>query len=108
MVRLVWLAIFSSRAARFTAGPNAGEVEPVAAADIAVENPPDMQGDTEAKPLDRVADRVLQVGHAGARLMGGFQHIRANLLFVADIFVDRENREQARRPCISTRRRHAS
>ena len=49
-----------------------------------------MQGDTETKPLDRFADRVLQVGDAGARLVGGFEHIRANLLFVADIFVDRK------------------
>src|SRR6187399_2881539 len=31
--------------------PDASEVEPVAAADIAVENPPDMECDTEAKAL---------------------------------------------------------
>ena len=53
-----------------------------------------MQRDAEAKPLDGVADRILHVGHAGAGFMGGFEHVRANLLLVADIFVDRENREQ--------------
>ena len=44
--------------------------------------------------LDRVPDRVLHIGDAGARLMGGFQHVRTNLLLVADIFVDRKHREQ--------------
>ena len=73
---------------------DAGEVEPVAAADIAVENSPDMQRDAEAKPLDGVADRILHLGDAGARLVGGFQHVRADLPLVADIFVDRKNREQ--------------
>ena len=75
-------------------GADAGEVEPVAAADIAVENSSDMQRDAEAKPFDGVADRILQVGDAGAGFVGGFEDARANLLLVADIFVDRENREQ--------------
>src|SRR4051794_19747193 len=58
---------------------DAGEVEPVAAADIAVENSSDMQRDAEAKPFYGVADRILQIGDTGARLMGGFEHMRADL-----------------------------
>jgi len=53
-----------------------------------------MQGDAEAKPFDGIADRILQVGNAGAGFVGGFEDARADLLLVADIFVDRENREQ--------------
>src|ERR1700734_1765022 len=40
-------------------GADAGEVEPVAAADIAVEDLADMQRNPEAKPLGGVTDRVL-------------------------------------------------
>ena len=75
-------------------GTDAGEVEPVAAADIAVENSPDMQGDAEAKPFDGVADRILQSATLARDSLGGFEDARANLLLVADIFVDRKNREQ--------------
>jgi hypothetical protein len=53
-----------------------------------------MERHAEAKPFDGVADRVLQVGDAGAGFLGGFEDARANLLLVADIFVDRKHREQ--------------
>ena len=54
-----------------------------------------MQRDAEAKPFDGAADRILQVCDAGAGLVSGFEHARADLLLVADILVDRKNGEQA-------------
>ena len=76
-------------------GADAGEIEPVAAADIAVQNFPDMQRDAEAEALDGFADRVMHRLDAGAGFARGLQHVAANLPDVADIFVDRKHREQA-------------
>ena len=75
-------------------GTDAGEVEPVAAADIAVQNLPDMQRDAEAEALDGVADRIMHRFDAGAGFARGLQHARADLLGIADLFRDRKHREQ--------------
>src|SRR5205814_1275231 len=75
-------------------GADAGEIEPVAAADIAVENLADMQRDAETEALDVVAELVLHRLDAGAGFARGFEHVAADLLLVADIFVDRKHREQ--------------
>ena len=53
-----------------------------------------MQRDSEAKALDGVADRIMHRLDAGAGFVRGLQHARADLLDIADIFVDREHREQ--------------
>ena len=53
-----------------------------------------MQGDTETETFDSLADRVLHVRDTCAGFVGGFQHARADLRRIADIFVDREHREQ--------------
>src|SRR5258707_10225587 len=66
-------------------GTDTGEIEPVAAADIAVQNSPDMQCDTEAEALDGFSDRVMHRIDAGAGYAGGFQHVAADLLDIADI-----------------------
>src|SRR5450631_4615609 len=75
-------------------GADAGEVEPVAAADIAVENFSDMQGDAEAEALDRSADRKMHRFHAGAGFARRLQHTAADLTAIADIFVNRKHRQQ--------------
>ena len=74
--------------------PDAGEVEPVAAADIAVQNFSDMQRDAEAKTLDGFADRVVHGVDVGAGLARGFQNVGADLLGIADRFRDRKHRQQ--------------
>src|SRR5271155_3766870 len=72
-----------------------GEIEPVAAADIAVENLSDMQSYTEAEPLDDLADRKLHGPDIGARLAGRFKHLRAGISDIADILIERKHREQS-------------
>ena len=59
-------------------GADAGEIEPVAAADIAVEHLSDMQSEAEAETVDGVADRIPHRLDAGAGLARGLQHARAN------------------------------
>ena len=54
-----------------------------------------MQRQPEPKALDGVADGIFQFRDTAAGLVGGFQHPRADMLLVIDIFVDRKNREQA-------------
>src|SRR5438105_4673049 len=51
--------------------PNAGEIEPGAAADIAVKNSSDMQCDAEPKTLDGLAEGILQRLDAGAGFARG-------------------------------------
>src|SRR5207237_10828672 len=75
-------------------GPDAGEVEPVAAADIAIEYSADMQRHTEAKALQRLPDRVMHRFHTGAGFARGFQHARTNLMNLVLLLRDRKNREQ--------------
>src|ERR1700760_4698012 len=74
---------------------DAGEIEPVAAADIAVENLSDMERHAETKPLDGLADPKLHGLDIGARLASCFQHLRARLADIADILIERKYREQA-------------
>src|SRR6202011_1109344 len=54
-------------------GADAGEVEPVAAADIAVEDVSDVQRHPEAKALDGFRNRVMHGIDAGAGFARGFQ-----------------------------------
>src|SRR3954471_477427 len=72
---------------------DAGEVEAVAAADIAVENVADVEGHPKAEALDDVADRIRERLDAGAGFARRLQHPRADMRGIADIFVDREHRE---------------
>ena len=60
-------------------GTDAGEVEPVAAADIAEQNPADMQRDAEAETLDGFAIGVAHRLDAGAGFPRGLQHAPADL-----------------------------
>src|SRR5689334_21989069 len=59
--------------------PDAGEVEPVAAADIAVEDSPEVKRDAEAETLDAAIDRILQRLDAGPGLARSFEHAAADL-----------------------------
>src|SRR5258706_2927725 len=79
---------------KIDSGTDAGEVEPVAAADIAVQNSPDMQRDPEAEALDSFSYGVIHRIDTGARLARGFQYARANLLNVAVLLRDRKDGEQ--------------
>ena len=74
---------------------DAGEIEPVAAADIAEQNFSDMQRHPETEALDGFADRVMHRIHAGAGFPRGLQHVAAHLLGVAYRFRDRKHRQQA-------------
>src|ERR1700734_2041992 len=76
-------------------GTDAGEVEPVAAADIAVQNFSDVQRYPKSKALDGVADRVAQGPDAFAVLARSLQHVAADLSDIAVLFGNRERREQA-------------
>src|SRR5258708_14612005 len=51
---------------------DAGEVEPVAAADIAVEDSSDMQYNAEAKAFDGFAVPIMHVRDPGSRIVSGF------------------------------------
>ena len=75
-------------------GTDAGEVEPVAAADIAVQNFSDMQRDPEAEALDSFSYGVIHRIDTGAGLARGFQYARANLLNIAVLLRDRKDGEQ--------------
>src|SRR6185312_5407637 len=75
-------------------GPDAGEVEPAHATDIAEQNAADMQGDAEAKALDHIAARVMHGVDIGAGLAACRQHPAADLGKIAAVFRDREHREQ--------------
>ena len=72
---------------------DAGEVEPVAAADIAVQDFADMEGDAETKLLDGFAVRVLQRVNAGAGFARGFQHAAAHLRNITVAVGDRKHRQ---------------
>src|SRR4029077_7960990 len=85
--------LFQSRS-KIDGRANTGEVEPVAAADIAVQDCSDMQCEAETETLLVLPNRKSHVSDTGAGLMGGFQNVTANLLGITYIFVDREDREQ--------------
>ena len=74
---------------------DAGEVEPVAAADIAVQNFSDMQRDPETKTLDGFANREVHGFDIGAGLAGGCQDVGANILRIAGLLRDRKHRQQS-------------
>src|SRR3984885_1123341 len=75
-------------------GTDAGEIEPVAAADIAEQNFSDMQRHPEAKALDGFSDRIMHRIDTGAGFPRGLQHVAANLLRVLYRIRDRKNREE--------------
>src|SRR5665213_1177039 len=75
-------------------GPDAGEVEPVAAADVAVENLSDMQREPEAESLDRLPERIAHRLDAGAGFARGLEHARTDLLNAAVLIRDRTHCEQ--------------
>src|ERR1700720_2860357 len=76
-------------------GTDAGEVEPVATADIAVQNFSDMQRDPETKALDGFTNREVHGFDIGAGLAGGGQDVAANFLRIAWLLRDRKYRQQA-------------
>src|SRR4051812_12163997 len=55
--------------------PDTREVEPVTAANIAIEDLTDMQRQPEAEALQRLSDRVLHRFHAGPGFARGLQHL---------------------------------
>lgn len=75
-------------------GTDAGEIEPVAAANIAVEDFSDMQGDAEAEALDSLANLEMHRFDAGAGSARRLQHAAADLMDIADILVNRKHRQQ--------------
>src|SRR5690348_10771447 len=60
-------------------GPDAGEIEPAHAADIAEQDTADMQGHAEAEALDGVAARIMHGIDIGACLAACLQHPAADL-----------------------------
>ena len=89
-----WLAIFSSRAARLTAGPMQVKSSRLPPPILPYRIRPTCSATPKrnrstASPIGYCMSR-----DAGAGLVGGFQHARADLLVIADIFVDRKHREQ--------------
>src|ERR1700704_3389109 len=66
---------------------DAGEIQPVAAADITVQDFSNMQSDPEAEALDGFSNREMHRFHAGAGFARRLQHTRADLPDIADILI---------------------
>ena len=75
-------------------GPDAGEVEPAHAADIAEQDGADMQRHAEAEALDTIAARIVHGIDAGARLLARFQARGADFAEIAAVLCDRKHGEQ--------------
>jgi hypothetical protein len=81
---------FSRRTARLTAHADAGEIEPLVAADFAVLDLAEMEREAEAHALAR--RRGVKRGDGSARLMGGGERRTAD---IGRVLSDRKNRHQA-------------
>src|SRR6185437_15929802 len=74
---------------------DAGEIEPVASADITEQDFSDVQRYPEAEALDGFSDRIMHRIDAGAGFPRGLQYMAADFLGVSYRFRDRKNRQQS-------------